>query len=78
MAENIWKIVVLSFVEASKMTLNYPNVVSAARITGIHPVNRIAPKETGFIKELTPEEQAQQDRIDARKANNVMIILSKS
>ena len=39
MAENIWKIVVLSFVEAWKMTVNYPNVATAARITGIHPVN---------------------------------------
>ena len=73
MSENIRRIVVEAFMNAWASTCTATNVASAARITGIHPVNRNAPRETGFLKDLTPEEVARQARIDARKANSLDI-----
>ena len=73
MSENIRKIVVESFVEAWNSVCNKSNCEHAARITGIYPVDPEAPKATGFLKDLTPEERARQDAIDARKRNRLDI-----
>ena len=73
MSENIRKIYVESFLESWSCVCNKGNCESGARITGIYPMNPEAPKETGFLKDLTPEERARQDAIDARKRNRLDI-----
>ena len=73
MAENIRKIVIQSFIDAWAITCTSVNVAAAARITGINPVDRSAPRNTGFLKDLTPDEQAKQERIEARKAKSLDI-----
>ena len=73
MSENIRRIVIESFINAWVTTCTATNVAAAARITGINPVDRTAPRNTGFLKDLTPDELARQQRIEARKAQGLDI-----
>ena len=73
MTSNLRKIAIESFVEAWDSTANKPNCEAAARTVGLFPFNKDAPKNSGFVKNLSPAEQARQDAIDARKQRRLDI-----
>ncbi len=73
MAENVRKIVIESFLEAWNQVCNKHNCEAAARITGTYPVDPDAPRQTGFLKDLTAAEKARLDEMERRKAQRLDI-----
>ena len=68
---------VMTFLDAWNAACTTANCLSAAKAVGVYPFNSDAPKQSPFVRNLTPEEAARQQERARRNANRLDIGLKE-